>query len=140
MNFHKTIGYLAALLLIVGIGAPDSFAQETKTVDISFSDDFRLKRIREGRTVTVSAILSEEPAEDETVTLSLDLEVPEGDSIRYDVGTNKRVAVGEDWWDDRVIFNMCLMITVILMLSRRRRLMLISPKLRYQGRQQTVSR
>ena len=27
MNFHKTIGYLAALLLIVGFGVPDSFAQ-----------------------------------------------------------------------------------------------------------------
>ena len=27
MNFHKTIGYLAALLLMVGIGVPDSFAQ-----------------------------------------------------------------------------------------------------------------
>ena len=27
MNFHKTIGFLAALLLIVGFGAPDSFAQ-----------------------------------------------------------------------------------------------------------------
>lgn len=28
MNFHKTIGYLAALLLMVGIGVPDSFAQK----------------------------------------------------------------------------------------------------------------
>ena len=27
MNFHKTIGYLAALLLMVGLGVPDSFAQ-----------------------------------------------------------------------------------------------------------------
>ena len=27
MNFHKTIGYLAALLLMVGFGVPDSFAQ-----------------------------------------------------------------------------------------------------------------
>ena len=95
MNFHKTIGFLATLLLIVGIGVPDSFAQETKTVDISFSDDFRLKRIREGRTVSVVATLSEEPAEGETVTVNLDLEVPEGDSIRYDVGTDKYVAAGQ---------------------------------------------
>ena len=28
MNFHKTIGYLAALLLMVGLGVPDSFAQD----------------------------------------------------------------------------------------------------------------
>ena len=28
MNFHKTIGFLASLLLIVGIGVPDSFAQQ----------------------------------------------------------------------------------------------------------------
>ena len=28
MNFHKTIGFLAALLLTLGIGVPDSFAQE----------------------------------------------------------------------------------------------------------------
>ena len=28
MNFHKTIGYLAALLLMVGFGVPDSFAQD----------------------------------------------------------------------------------------------------------------
>ena len=27
MNFHKTIGYLSALLLMVGLGVPDSFAQ-----------------------------------------------------------------------------------------------------------------
>ena len=27
MNFHKTIGFLASLLLMVGFGVPDSFAQ-----------------------------------------------------------------------------------------------------------------
>ena len=27
MNFHKTIGFLATLLLTLGIGVPDSFAQ-----------------------------------------------------------------------------------------------------------------
>ena len=32
MNFHKTIGFLASLLLMVGIGVPDSFAQ---TITIS---------------------------------------------------------------------------------------------------------
>ncbi len=34
MNFHKTIGYLAALLLMVGLGVPDSFAQTVKSVDV----------------------------------------------------------------------------------------------------------
>ena len=28
MNFHKTIGFLATLLLMVGLGVPDSFAQQ----------------------------------------------------------------------------------------------------------------
>ena len=28
MNFHKTIGFLATLLLMVGLGVPDSFAQD----------------------------------------------------------------------------------------------------------------
>ena len=35
MNFHKTIGFLAALLLMVGLGAPDSFAQ-TGTTTLEF--------------------------------------------------------------------------------------------------------
>ena len=37
MNFHKTIGYLAALLLMVGLGVPDSFAQDVKTVSVTVS-------------------------------------------------------------------------------------------------------
>ena len=31
MNFHKTIGFLATLLLVFGLGVPDSFAQTTVT-------------------------------------------------------------------------------------------------------------
>ncbi len=38
MNFHKTIGFLAALLLMVGLGAPDSFAQNTGTMTVEFTD------------------------------------------------------------------------------------------------------
>ena len=38
MNFHKTIGYLAALLLIVGFGVPDSFAQDVKTISVSVDE------------------------------------------------------------------------------------------------------
>ena len=42
MNFHKTIGYLAALLLMVGLGVPDSFAQVkvTKVDPSSIPDEF----------------------------------------------------------------------------------------------------
>ena len=42
MNFHKTIGYLAALLLMVGFGVPDSFAQEdaiAKTLKLQLTRD-----------------------------------------------------------------------------------------------------
>ena len=35
MNFHKIIGYLAALLLMLGIGVPDSFAQQDVTLQNS---------------------------------------------------------------------------------------------------------
>ena len=37
MNFHKTIGFLAALLLMIGLGAPDSFAQNTISVTVDSS-------------------------------------------------------------------------------------------------------
>ena len=37
MNFHKTIGFLAALLLTLGLGVPDSFAQELESVTISIN-------------------------------------------------------------------------------------------------------
>ena len=39
MNFHKTIGFLATLLLTLGLGVPDSFAQTVKSVDLSVSKD-----------------------------------------------------------------------------------------------------
>ena len=38
MNFHKTIGYLAALLLMVGLGAPDSFCTRSNHYAHCFSD------------------------------------------------------------------------------------------------------
>ena len=76
MNFHKTIGYLAALLLIVGIGAPDSFAQVVN-VDV---DTLTVSppRIQEGQTrsVTVTVELTEAPGDGNdgdplTVTVAL---------------------------------------------------------------------
>ncbi len=37
MNFHKTIGFLATLLLTLGLGVPDSFAQELQSVSLSLN-------------------------------------------------------------------------------------------------------
>ncbi len=53
MNFHKTIGFLASLLLIVGLGVPDSFAQR---IDLSVSP----RTLRDSTTtpVTVTATLT----------------------------------------------------------------------------------
>ena len=67
MNFHKTIGFLAALLLTLGIGVPDSFAQTAKVTSVS---PFR---VSEGtpRTVRVTVTLSEAPGADNTVSIAL---------------------------------------------------------------------
>ena len=35
MNFHKTIGFLATLLLVFGLGVPDSYAQDVSSVSIT---------------------------------------------------------------------------------------------------------
>ena len=77
MNFHKTIGYLAALLLMVGIGVPDSFAQNTaKVTNVTPSS------LREGqsRSVTVEVTLSAAPGTGNTteVTVSLPSTFPTG--------------------------------------------------------------
>ena len=64
MNFHKTIGFLATLLLIVGLGVPDSFAQK---ITLSVDDD----DVREGQTVVVTVGLSQAPAAGTTVTVIL---------------------------------------------------------------------
>ncbi|MDE2798726.1 MAG: T9SS type A sorting domain-containing protein [Gemmatimonadota bacterium] len=37
MNFHKTIGFLATLLLVLGLGVPDSFAQPVNVNTITLS-------------------------------------------------------------------------------------------------------
>ena len=65
MNFHKTVGFLAAFLLMVGLGVPDSFAQ--KKITLSVDDD----DVREGQTVVVTVGLSEAPAAGTTVTVTL---------------------------------------------------------------------
>ena len=53
MNFHKTIGYLAALLLMLGIGVPDSFAQDVTKLTLSVSP--RTLRDSTSTPVTVTA-------------------------------------------------------------------------------------
>ena len=59
MNFHKTIGYLAALLLMVGLGAPDSFAQDVQSLSITVSPKtLRDSTSADGGQVTVTARLT----------------------------------------------------------------------------------
>ena len=63
MNFHKTIGYLAALLLMVGLGVPDSFAQDVEVSSISLTVSPRTLRDSTmanggGNPVTVTARLA----------------------------------------------------------------------------------
>ncbi len=54
MNFHKTIGFLASLLLMVGFGVPDSFAQ-TITITVPVNQ----RSIEETATdVTVSVVVA----------------------------------------------------------------------------------
>ncbi len=55
MNFHKTIGYLAALLLMLGIGVPDSFAQAEDVSKITLSVTPRTLRDSTTTDVTVTA-------------------------------------------------------------------------------------
>ena len=50
MNFHKKIGFLATLLLVLGIGVPDSFAQDEGTITLT---------VTPGTTLTENADLSE---------------------------------------------------------------------------------
>ena len=69
MNFHKTIGFLAALLLTLGLGVPDSFAQnESIAVTINPTS------ITEGegaQTVAVDVALTPVPAAGVTVMVTL---------------------------------------------------------------------
>ena len=80
MNFHKTIGFLAALLLTLGIGVPDSFAQN-ETIDVTVSP----ARITEGqsRSVTVAVTLSEAPGANNTVSIAVTLpgSFPDGSNL-----------------------------------------------------------
>ncbi len=81
MNFHKTIGYLAALLLMVGFGVPDSFAQDAGKVSIVSISPSTLKDTDESTTVTVkvNVILDEAPSAEETYSVVVSLETAAGE-------------------------------------------------------------
>ena len=75
MNFHKTIGFLASLLLMVGIGVPDSFAQPEITISVPANQRSILET---GATLptTVSVVVAisgvtEETIQGTTVTATL---------------------------------------------------------------------
>ncbi len=84
MNFHKTIGYLAALLLMVGFGVPDSFAQaEVKTITLSINKS----TLRDSTTtpVTVTATVGVTMTEAVTVETTVQVEVSATGDDSYDV-------------------------------------------------------
>ena len=84
MNFHKTIGFLASLLLVFGLGVPDSFAQEVKSVTLSGVSPTTL---RDSTTTavpvryTLGVTLMNKATADTTVNVSVGLVTPgnEGD-------------------------------------------------------------
>ena len=93
MNFHKTIGYLAALLLMLGIGVPDSFAQDVSKIELSVSP----RTLRDSTTTVVTVTATVKVTLDGAVTVaagqdvSVDIEGTEDDS--YDLGANTSLTV-----------------------------------------------
>ena len=79
MNFHKTIGYLAALLLMVGLGVPDSFAQKlTLTIaPPTISDNAETATVA----VTVTVTLAAAPANEVTVSVPVRVTMPSNAAI-----------------------------------------------------------
>ena len=79
MNFHKKIGFLAALLLMIGLGVPDSFAQNTITVT-AVPDP---SEATEGAATTVSlnVTLSPDPGDGVTVAVAVTAALLDGPSL-----------------------------------------------------------
>ena len=78
MNFHKTIGFLATLLLMLGIGVPDSFAQDVSSLSLTVSPrTLRDSTTANGAVVTVTARLTVNTASAVTVSggRAVDVEV-----------------------------------------------------------------
>ena len=84
MNFHKTIGYLAALLLMVGLGVPDSFAQDVESLSLTVSPKtLRDSTSNPDNVVTVTARL----------TVVLKANVPDDDNANNVATRNVTVSV-----------------------------------------------
>ena len=78
MNFHKTIGFLATLLLMLGIGVPDSFAQNeegTMTVEFTESRVDAVKAQTSGGNNAVQVKVTLNPAPDAATTVTVPLSI-----------------------------------------------------------------
>lgn len=86
MNFHKTIGFLASLLLVLGLGVPDSFAQtegsiSTLTVTGTLAENADLSESKVTVTVAVNVTLNTAPSgNDETRTVTVKVTPTSDDS------------------------------------------------------------
>ena len=103
MNFHKTIGYLAAFLLMVGLGAPDSFAQDVKTITVSVDKSNIADNSTEPVTVEVTAeVTLDGEVEDTEVVKIISVTVPTDESYTVSsININVTVAVGETTGDNK---------------------------------------
>ena len=82
MNFHKTIGYLAALLLMLGIGVPDSFAQDpaiAETLGIQLTRDVMRDSITVDHQVRVNVTVGLDKAATAATTVTVALTDDSGD-------------------------------------------------------------
>lgn len=72
MNFHKTIGFLATLLLVFGLGVPDSYAQDVSNVSITLNPSSIVDTAEETTvTATVGATLASPAEVNMSVTVSV---------------------------------------------------------------------
>ncbi len=81
MNFHKTIGFLATLLLVLGLGVPDSFAQDPDAINT-----FTVNGVTDG---TGAATIA-----DNVGTTVLNLSVTVNFDAALDAGMTRTVMVG----------------------------------------------
>ncbi len=87
MNFHKTIGFLATLLLTLGLGVPNSYAQNVDGVTLTLNGGATLAAGAEGGTsIPVTVSVSVDFASTVTVSTSQLVTITEGITV-----TNPRV-------------------------------------------------
>ncbi len=80
MNFHKKIGFLAALLLMIGLGVPDSFAQNS--IDVVLEIPGVVGVVEEAETaVGVTVTLSPEPDDGTIVAVKVVAVLLDGSQI-----------------------------------------------------------